>query len=139
VSLTVRKVKVRKVADLPDRPGAVAEQLATAAANGVGLAALVAYVMTPGESGQGWLVLEDEESHGELADMVGCHVVSDLPAVLVTGENLIGAGAQVAKKLASAGLNARFMQAMGVGPSFAMLVGFRTQDEVSKALELLAG
>lgn len=139
MAISVRRVKVRKVSNLPDRPGAVAEQLATAAAHGVGLASLVAYTMAPGESGQAWVVLDDEAAHGSLADQAGAYAAPGLFAVLVTGDNRVGAGAEVARKLASAGLNTRFVQAMGVGGQFAMLVGFGSEADAAKAQEVLVG
>ncbi len=139
MALSVRRVKVRKAPSLPDRPGAVAEQLAIAAAHGVGLASLVAYTMAPGEPGQAWVVLEDDGAHGGLADQAGCYPEPASFAVLVTGDNQVGAGATVTRKLAAAGLNARFMQAMGVGEQFAMLVSFATESDAAKALEALAG
>jgi hypothetical protein len=139
MAISVRRVKVRKVSNLPDRPGTVAEQLATAAAHGVGLASLVAYTMAPGESGQAWIVLDDEAAHGSLADQAGAYAASGLFAILVTGDNRVGAGAEVTRKLASAGLNTRFLQAMGVGGQFAMLVGFGSDADAARAEEVLAG
>lgn len=137
MSLAVRKVRLRKVSNIPDRPGAVAEQLTTAAQWGVGLASLTAYVMTPGGSGQAWVVLENEAAHGALADQAGCWAVADVHAVLVSGPNSVGAGAKVTRALANAGLSASVIQAMAVGDSFSMLIGFRAEADAAKAVEAL--
>ena len=138
MAYTVKKVKVRKIASLNDRPGAMAEKLEAAAEHKVNLSALFAYASQPGSPCDAFIVLEDEDAHGALADQGDCPVDSRSHAIMVTGGDAAGSGAEIARKIAASGVNARVYSAIAAGGAFGMLVGFDTNDDCDKALAALS-
>lgn len=138
MAYTATKVKVRKVGPLPDRPGAIAEKLALAAANGVGLAAGIAYSSKPGESCNAYVVLANEAAHGHLADQEGYPPDPESPAIMVTGDDAPGVGAEVTRKIAAVGVSLRVFCGLSFAGKFGLLLGFDTEADADKALAALA-
>ncbi len=138
MAYVAKKVTIRKVSSLKDQPGAMAEKLELAATHGVDLAALLAYASQPGSPCDAFVVLQDEETQGALADQGGCPVDPRSHALLVTGDNAAGSGAAIAKKIAAAGVNARIYAGLAVGDGFSMLIGFDTGADAEKALAALS-
>jgi hypothetical protein len=107
-----------------DRPGLVARLFEAAAARGVNVAP--AYGMSNGTTGM--IVLGSDDEAGLQAAIADAgHTATAIEVVVVELENLPGTGAEVMRKLASAGVDLRLVVPVGMNGDRIQL-GFGATD-----------
>jgi len=62
---------------------------------------------------------------------------SNIPALLVEGDNKPGLGHAIARSLADAGINLTFLVAQVIGRKYSAVFGFETEDDSKKASSLI--
>ncbi len=124
-------------ADVENQPGVLARVLEPLAAAGADLRVVMGYRFptTP------------ERSAVELYPVSGRRVTeaagrgglaaSDIPCVLVEGDNRPGWGAQMARALADAGINIAFVMAQVIGRRFAAVLGLENDAAAAEAMKII--
>lgn len=125
-------------ATIPDRPGGLAEVLATLRDAGADLQFIVAR-RAPEEPGTGVVFVTPLQGDREVgaAAQVGFNVTRRLHCVRVMGPDQPGVAALLTQKLAEAGINLRGFSASVIGTQFVAYVAVDSQDEASRATEVL--
>jgi hypothetical protein len=119
-----------------DAPGAVQNVLTTLKDNGVNLLAFLGFPAGDGRS-QIDLVPEDPEELRAAAGQTGLQLSEARRALMIEGDDRVGAVAEITSKLADAGVNITATAAVGAGPGrFGMIVWVRPvdYDQAAKAL-----
>ena len=132
---TVRGVEYYYVT-VEDAPGAVQGVLSTLKDDGVNLLAFLGFPAGEGRS-QIDLVPEDPAALRDAAARAGIQLSSAERAILIEGDDRVGAIAEISSKLADAGVNITATAAVGAGPGrFGMVVwvGPADYDRAAKAL-----
>ena len=126
------------VASLADKPGALADKLATLAEAGADLGFIIAR-RAPEKPGTGVVFVTPLRGDREIdaATEAGFSVSAHLHSVRVEGQNAPGAATQVTRKLAQAGLNLRGFSGAVIGTQFVIHLGFDTTEVAQKAIALL--
>jgi len=134
--LSVKRITLWR-ADVENQPGVLARVLEPLAAAGADLRVVMGYRFptTP------------ERSAVELYPVSGRRVTeaagrgglaaSDIPCVLVEGDNRPGWGAQMARALADAGINIAFVMAQVIGRRFAAALGFENDAAAAEAMKII--
>ena len=137
MSLTVERVDVW-AATIEDQPGGLAEKLAPLAEAGADLEFAIAR-RAPDKPGTGVVFVTPLRGDVETAAAakIGFAVADSLHSVRIGGDNKLGIGAQLTKKLADAGLNLRGLSAAVIGDKFVMYLALDTGDDAEKAMRLL--
>ncbi|HET8646689.1 MAG TPA: hypothetical protein VFO85_14440, partial [Vicinamibacteria bacterium] len=133
---TVRKVTLWR-RDLDNRPGALAQVLAPLAGAGADLQIAMGYRI-PGQESRAVL---------ELAPVSGNRAMdaaresglgpSDIPTLVVEGDNAAGVGLAQSRALGEAGINVAFLIAQVMGRRFSAVYGFATTEDANRAAALL--
>ena len=126
-------------ATIQDKPGGLAELLAALRDAGADLQFIVAR-RAPEEPGKGVVFVTPLQSDREIraAAQVGFNVTRHLHCVRVMGPDQPGVAAGLAQKLAAAEINLRGFSASVIGTQFVAYVAVDSQDDASKAMEVLA-
>jgi hypothetical protein len=126
------------VAEIDDRPGALASRLEGLAAAGVDLQFLIAR-RQPAMPGKGIVFVSgiSGAKAGKAAAAAGFAKTADLTALRLEGPNKPGACHQVTRTLADAGINLRGLSAGVVGSKFLLFMAFDNADDATKAAKLL--
>ena len=134
--LSVKRITLWR-ADVENQPGVLARVLEPLAAAGADLRVVMGYRFptTP------------ERSAVELYPVSGRRVTeaagrgglaaSDIPCLLVEGDNRPGWGAQMARALADAGINIAFVMAQVIGRRFAAALGFENDAAAAEAMKII--
>ena len=123
------------IVGVEDKPGAFARVAEVVANGGVNLMAAVGYVESPGV-GRIILVPQDTDKAKEALKKAGIADVEIADAVLVQGDDRIGAGRDLAQKIAEKGINVRALNAQALGGKYQALIRVASED-VDKVLEIL--
>jgi hypothetical protein len=128
MALTVKRITLWRV-DVENVPGVLANTLEPLAAAGVDLRLVMGYRFpnTPGHSAIEVAPLSGKRAT-EAAHRAGL-TPSDVPCLLVEGEDRPGLGARIGRACAEAGINLTFLMAIAIGRRFAAAVGL--PDEAS--------
>jgi hypothetical protein len=137
MDLLVERVDVW-AATIQDRPGSLAEMLATLRNAGADLQFMVAR-RAPEAPGTGVVFVTPLQSDAEIrvAAQVGFNVTRSLHSVRVMGPDQPGVAAVLTQKLAEAGINLRGFSASVIGAQFVAYVAVDSQDDANKAMEVL--
>ncbi len=137
MSLVVERVDVW-AATIEDRPGGLAEKLTPLAQAGADLQFVIAR-RAPDKPGAGVLFVTPLQGDAETAAGVksGFTVADSLHSLRIQGDNKPGIGAQLAEKMADAGINLRGLSAAVIGDRFIMYLALDTADDAEKATSLL--
>jgi len=134
--LSVKRITLWR-ADVENQRGVLARVLEPLAAAGADLRVVMGYRFptTP------------ERSAVELYPVSGRRVTeaagrgglaaSDIPCLLVEGDNRPGWGAQMARALADAGINIAFVMAQVIGRRFAAALGFENDAAAAEAMKII--
>jgi len=138
MDLLVERVDVW-AAPIQDRPGGLADILAALRDAGADLQFIVAR-RAPEEPGTGVVFVTPLQSDKEVrvAAQVGFNVTRRLHCVRVMGPDLPGVAAVLTQKLGEAGINLRGFSASVIGTQFVAYVAVDSQDDASRAMEVLA-
>jgi hypothetical protein len=126
------------VAELEDKPGALAEKLKALTDAGADLEFMIAR-RAPDRPGTGVVFLTQlsGDSQIEVARANGFSVTKSLHSIRITGKDKPGIGAEITSELASAGINLRGLSAGVVDDSFIMHLALDSEDDAEKALKNL--
>ena len=126
------------VAELEDKPGALARKLNALADAGADLEFVIAR-RAPDKPGTGIVFLTrlTGDAQVKAARENGFSVTDRLHSIRIVGENKPGIGAEMTSKLGSAGINLRGLSAGVVGDGFVMHLALDTEEDAIKAIEIL--
>ncbi|MCS7167571.1 MAG: ACT domain-containing protein [Gemmatales bacterium] len=137
MALDVKKIDVY-VAEIEDRPGALAEKLAPLAEAKVDLAFAFAR-RRPDVPGKGVVYLGPitGAKAKKAAEGVGIVPATDIVALRVEGPNRPGALHDVVKVLGDAGINLRGVSAGVIGKRWVCFLAFDSKEDAQKAARLV--
>ncbi|MCS7161407.1 MAG: ACT domain-containing protein [Gemmatales bacterium] len=137
MALEVKKIDVY-VAEIDDRPGALAEKLAPLAEAGVDLAFAFAR-RRPDVPGKGVVYLGPiaTAKGKKAAQAAGIVLATDIAALRAEGPNRPGALYDVAKVLGEAGINLRGVSAGVIAKRWVCFLAFDNKEDAQKAARLL--
>ncbi|ABE45269.1 ACT domain-containing protein [Polaromonas sp. JS666] len=137
MDLLVERVDVW-AATIEDRPGGLADVLATLRDAGADLQSIIAR-RTPEQPGKGVVFVTPLQGDREIraAAQVGFNVTASLHSVRVMGPDRPGIAAELTQKLADARIDLRGFSASVIGTQFVAYVAVDSLDDASKAIEIL--
>jgi predicted amino acid-binding ACT domain protein len=137
MDLLVERVDVW-AATIQDRPGGLAEALATLREAGADLQSIIAR-RAPEEPGTGVVFVTPLQNDREIraAAQVGFNVTRVLHSIRVMGPDRPGIAAELTQKLAAGGINLRGFSASVIGTQFVAYVAVDSLDDANKAVEIL--
>lgn len=137
MDLLVERVDVW-AATILDRPGGLAEVLATLRDAGADLQSIIAR-RAPEEPGKGVVFVTPLQNDREIraAAQVGFNVTRILHAIRVMGPNRPGIAAELTQKLVGGGINLRGFSSSVIGTQFVAYVAVDSLDDANKAIEIL--
>ena len=126
------------VAELEDKPGALAGKLNALADAGADLEFVIAR-RAPDKPGTGIVFLTrlTGDAQVKAAREAGFSVTDRMHSIRIVGENKPGIGAEMTSKLGSAGINLRGLSAGVVGDGFVMHLALDTEEDAIKAIDIL--
>jgi len=138
MDLLVERVSVW-AATIQDRPGGLAEVLATLREAGADLQFIVAR-RAPEDPGKGVVFVTPLQGDREIraAAQVGFNVTRHLHAIRVMGPDRPGVASELTQKLAEGGINLRGFSASVIGTQFVVYVAVDSLDDADKAMAVLA-
>lgn len=137
MDLLVERVDVW-AATIEDRPGGLAQVLATLRDAGADLQSIIAR-RTPEQPGKGVVFVTPLQGDREIraAAQVGFNVTASQHCVRVMGLDRPGIAADLTQKLADGGIDLRGFSASVIGPQFVAYVAVDSLDDANKAIEIL--
>jgi hypothetical protein len=137
MDLLVERVDVW-AATIQDRPGGLAEVLATLRDAGADLQFIIAR-RAPDQPGKGVVFVTPLQSDKEIraAAQVGFNVAQTLHSVRVMGPDRPGIAADLTQKLADGGINLRGFSASVIGKQFVAHMAVDSRDDADKAIAIL--
>lgn len=132
MALTVKKITLWRC-EVDNRPGALANTLAPLAEAGADVQVLMGYRF-PGDESRAAIELFPIASKKMTAAAKAAGLTpSDIPTLLVDGDNRPGLGAATAKAIAEAGINLGFLVVQVVGRRYSAIYGFEREADSRKA------
>jgi hypothetical protein len=137
MAVTVKRINLWR-ADVENQPGVLARTLEPLAHAGADLRLVMGYrfPQTPDRSAIELYPVSGKRTTAA-AQEAGLAEASDIPCLLVEGDNRPGLGAAIARGLADAGLNIAFLMAQVVGRKFAAAVGFADEAAAATAARVI--
>jgi hypothetical protein len=134
--VTVKKITLWR-RDLENRPGALARVLDPVARAGADLQVAMGYRI-PGQEDRAVIELAPVEGRRSTsaAEEAGLRP-SDIPTLIVQGDNRVGLGRQLAQEMGDAGINLAFLVALVVGRRYSGVFGFESDADAQKAADIL--
>ena len=134
--LSVKRITLWR-ADVENQSGVLARVLEPLAAAGADLRVVMGYRFpTTPERSAVELYPVSGRRMTEAAGQGGL-AASDIPCLLVEGDNRPGWGAQMARALADAGINIAFVMAQVMGRRFAAALGFENDAAAAEAMKII--
>lgn len=136
MAVTVRRVTLWR-REVDNRPGALAGVLEPLAGAATDLQVAMGYRI-PGQESRAVLELAPVTGRAAVAAAEGSGLSrSDIPTVVVEGDNAPGMGLRQSQALAAAGINIAFLIAQVMGRRFSAVFGFETADDAARAQAIL--
>lgn len=137
MAVSVKRVKLWHK-ELDNRPGVLAGVLEPLADAGADLEMLMA-TSFPGDAGMASVGVFPVTGRKAIAaaTTAGLSAAPVMSSLLVTGDNKVGLGRQMARILADAGINIGLAVALVVGRNFSAVFGFESEADARKAALLL--
>jgi len=134
--LTVKRITLWR-ADVQNEPGVLSRILEPLAAAGADLKVVMGYRFptTPERSAVELYPVSGRRTTAA-AGQAGL-AASDIPCLLVEGDNRAGWGAEMARALADAGINIAFLMAQVIGRRFAVAIGFEDDAAAAEAMKMI--
>lgn len=125
-------------ATIPDRPGGLAEVLATLREAGTDLQFIIAR-RAPDQPGKGVVFVTPLQGDREIraANQAGFNVTRIVHSVRIMGADRPGVAAQLTQALADGGINLRGFSASVIGAQFVAYVAVDSLDGATKAIHIL--
>jgi len=133
MALAIKKIILWR-AEVDNRPGALATTLEPVAQAGVDLKVVMGYRHPAAEGKAAIEVFPISNKKAATAGSAAGLAASEIPALLVEGDNKPGSGYKIAQGIAAAGVNMAFFMAQVIGRKFAAVIGFETEDDAQKAI-----
>ncbi len=139
MELIVEKVDIW-AAGIKDEPGGLADKLAALAQAGADLDFIVAR-RSPEKPGTGVVFITPLRGDKEIAAgaQVGFSVTNSLHSLRIEGPNKPGIAAKLTRKIANEGINLRGMSAGVIGTKFIIYIALDTEEDVTRAMQVLQG
>jgi hypothetical protein len=123
--------------DLENTPGALATVLDPVARAGADLQVAMGYRI-PGQEDRAVIELAPVQGRRSTSAAQGAGLrPSDIPTLVVQGDNRAGLGHRLAQEMGNAGINMAFLVALVVGRRYAGVFGFESQEDAKKAAEII--
>jgi hypothetical protein len=137
MNLIIERVDVW-AAPIEDKPGGLAKILSGLREAGADLDFVVAR-RAPEKPGSGVVFVTPLRGDAEVAAAatLGFNVTSSLQSVRIEGDNRQGIVAELAEKIAAAGINLHGLSAAVIGTRFILYLGLDTADAAIKVTQLL--
>jgi hypothetical protein len=130
--VTVKAIKLWRK-EVENKPGVLAGILGPLADAGVDLKTVMGY-RYPGDHGKAAIELFPVSGRKAMKAAAAAGMEqSEIPVLLVEGDNKPGIGAAVGNALAEAGINTDFLLALVIGRKYSMVCGFETADDAKRA------
>ena len=123
--------------DLENRPGALARVLDPVAQAGTDLQVAMGY-RVPGQEERAVIELAPVQGRKATAaaEQAGLKP-SDIPTLVVQGDNRPGLGERLAREMGAAGINMAFLVALVVGRRYSGVFGFETDEDARQAAAII--
>lgn len=123
--------------EVENQPGVLADTLEPFAKKNANLQIVMGY-RYPGEESKGAIELypvsgKKMTAAAQASGLSG----SQIPALLVEGDNKPGLGHAIARSIADAGINLTFLVAQVIGKKYSAVFGFETEEDSKKAAALI--
>lgn len=137
MAINVQRIKLWHK-EIANRPGVLAEVLDPLAAAGADLDMIMA-TSFPGDVGLASVGVFPVSGRKAIAAAqgAGLRATPSMSSLLVTGDNQVGLGRELAQAIADAGINIGLVVALVVGRNFSAVFGFESEDDARKAAALL--
>ena len=136
MAVTIRRVELWRT-EIRNKPGVLADILEPLAQTGADLQVVMKYSL-PGRSSRAIVeIFPGTGRRAALAARAAGFSASPTPTLLVAGDNRPGLAYAVTNTVAWAGISMRFLSAQVVGRRYSALLGFKTNDEATKAATLI--
>jgi hypothetical protein len=137
MKLNVSKTDVW-AATIEDRPGGLADKLASLAGAGVNLEFIISR-RTPEKAGKGVVFVTPIKGAKQVkaAQSTGFQKTNKLHSIRVEGTDKPGMGARITTALAEAGINLRGLSAAAIGRNFVTHLALDTAEQAAKAAGIL--
>jgi hypothetical protein len=123
--------------DLENRPGTLATVLDPVAQAGADLQVAMGY-RVPGQEDRAVIELAPVEGRKATAAAQRAGLAaSEIPTLVVQGDNRAGLGHQLAREMGNAGINMAFLVALVVGRRYSGVFGFESDEDARKAAEII--
>jgi hypothetical protein len=134
--VTVKQITLWR-RDLENRPGALATVLDPVAKAGADLQVAMGYRI-PGQEARAVVELAPVEGRkaAAAAEQAGLRP-SDIPTLVVQGDNRAGLGRDLAEEMGRAGINMAFLVALVVGRRYSGVFGFESAEDAKKAADII--
>lgn len=136
MAVTVKKVTLWRV-ETANRPGTLAETLKPLTEAGTNLSVVMGYAF-PGHPERAAIEVYPVTGRKAITAARSAGLsASDVPCLLVEGDNRAGLGHAIASRLAEAGINLSFLVAQVVGRRFSAVFGFESAADATQASRLI--
>jgi len=136
MALTVKKIVLWRK-EVENRAGILAGALAPLAHAGADIHVVMAY-RHPGQKSQGAIELYPVTGKkSATAARDAGFSASDIPVLLVEGDNRAGLGYATAQAIADAGISLDFLVAQVVGKKFSAVFGFESETDAAKCAAII--
>jgi len=136
MAVTIKSITLWRC-EVQDRPGALARILEPLAAAKADLQVVMGYKV-PGDKTRAVLELWPVSGRKltRTAEQAGLSP-SDIPTLLVTGDNRPALGYAIARAIADASINLSFLVAQVLGRRYSAVLGFETEADARRAVALI--
>lgn len=137
MAITVQRIKLWHK-EVANQPGVLAGVLEPLAAAGVDLEMLMA-TSFPGDAGLASIGVFPVAGRKAVAtaEATGLRATPAMSSLLVSGDNRIGLGRELAQAIAAGGINIGLVVALVVGKNFSAVFGFENEDDARLAAKLM--
>jgi hypothetical protein len=136
MALSVKKVTLWR-REVENRPGSLAQTLAPLAEAGANLSVVMGYRYPSHPDKAAVELYPVTGAKATKAAKAAGLVASELPCVMVEGDNRAGLGHAVASRLAEQGVNMVFLIAMVIGRKYTAVLGFENNADATLGMRLI--
>ena len=136
MSITVKKIVLWRK-EVKNKAGILANALAPLAHAGTDIHVVMAYRFPGQESNAAIELYPVAGKKAMTAAMEAGFRASDIPALLVEGDNRAGLGYATAQAIADAGINMQFLVAQVIGRKYSTVFGFESDADAAKCAAII--
>jgi hypothetical protein len=136
MAVTVKKVALWR-RELDNRPGALAQVLEPLARAGTDLQVAMGYRFPGNESRAAVEIAPVTSGKATSAARTAGLQPSEIPTLMVAGDNRPGLGYALSRGMSDAGINMAFLVAQVIGPRFSGVFGFESEADADRAAVII--